>query len=80
MLVRVFHGAARCTRAGAASTWSQELVDGQELLLPVTGQPGPPRKIDRDKINISWTQWNEEQDVTGGFRVAAAEEMKEGAR
>jgi len=69
-LVRVFHGAALCTRPATAPQWSQALVQGQELLVPPTGQPGPPIKIDREKINIDWTQWNEEQDATGGYRVA----------
>ena len=69
-LVRVFHGKAACTRVGAGSQWNQLLVDGQEVLIPATGQPEQPRKIDRDKIRMDWTTWNEEQDVAGGFRVA----------
>jgi len=68
-LVRVFHGKAACTGAGAAQ-WSRMLVEGQELLIPATGQPGPASKIDRDKVNIDWTNWNDEQDAAGGFRVA----------
>jgi hypothetical protein len=46
------------------------LVEGQEIIIPATGQPEPPRKIDRDKINVDWTTWNDEQDAAGGFRVA----------
>ena len=69
-LVRVFHGKAACTGVGTGSQWNHLLVDGQELLIPATGQPGPPHKIDRDKLNIDWTTWNEEQDAAGGFRVA----------
>ena len=69
-LVRVFHGKAACTRVGTGSQWNQLLVEGQELLIPATGQLGPPRKIDRDKIHVDWTTWNEEQDAAGGFRVA----------
>jgi len=68
MLVRVFHGKTACTGVGAAQ-WSRTLVDGQELLIPPTGQPGPSGKIDRDKINVDWTNWNDEQDAAGGFRV-----------
>src|SRR5215468_3868525 len=46
VLVRVFHGKTACTGVGAAQ-WSRTLVDGQELLIPPTGQPGPTGKIDR---------------------------------
>jgi hypothetical protein len=69
-LVRVFHGKAACARVGTGPQWTQMLVNGQELLIAVTGQPGPPRKIDREKINLDWTTWNDEQDAAGGFRVA----------
>ena len=68
-LVRVFHGKAACTRVGTGPQWNRMLVAGQEIIIPATGQPEPPRKIDRDKINIDWTTWNEEQDAAGGFRV-----------
>jgi len=69
-LVRVFHGKAACTRVGTGPQWNQMLVEGQEIIIPATGQPEPPRKIDRDKINVDWTTWNDEQDAAGGFRVA----------
>jgi hypothetical protein len=69
-LVRVFHGKAACTRIGTGPQWNQMVVEGQEIIIPVTGQPEPPRKIDRDKINTDWTTWNDEQDAAGGFRVA----------
>jgi hypothetical protein len=68
-LVRVFHGKAACTGVGAGAQWSQMLVEGQELLIPTAGRPGPPTKIDREKLNLDWTTWNDEQDVAGGFRV-----------
>ena len=69
-LVRVFHGTVACTRPGADPQWSRGLAEGQELIVPATGEPGPPRKIDREKINVDWTKWNEDQDSAGGFRVA----------
>ena len=69
-LVRVFHGKAVCARIGTGPQWNQLLMGGQEILIPAAGQPETPRKIDREKINVDWTTWNEEQDVAGGFRVA----------
>ena len=66
-LVRVYHGAAMCSGPGTERQWSRALGDGQELFVPNGSSPAETRKLDRQKINLDWAKWNEDQDLAGGY-------------
>lgn len=66
VVVRVYHGAAECAGPGGGR-WTRTLGAGQELLVPSAGQPGQLRKLVRDKLDADWAQWNEQQDLAGGY-------------
>lgn len=66
-LVRVFHGVAACSGPGTERQWNRRLGDAQELFVSSDGQPGETRRLDRDKVDLDWTKWNEDQDRAGGY-------------
>ena len=55
------------TGPGTERRWSRALVEGQELLVPSTGLPGPTHTIVPDKAYADWVKWNEDQDLAGGY-------------
>jgi FecR-like protein len=71
-LVRVYHGAAACSGRGT-ERWNRVLGDKQELLVPSDGRPGRTRTLDRDKLDLDWVKWNEDQDLAGGYGGTPAE-------
>jgi hypothetical protein len=67
VLVRVYHGAAECAGGAAESRWKRTLADAQELMVSAEGAPGETRKLNREKLEAAWANWNEEQDLAGGY-------------
>ena len=66
VLVRVYHGGAECAGPGTERRWIRTLADEQEL--SVSGERAPEvRKLQRDKLDVAWVKWNEEQDLAGGY-------------
>lgn len=66
-LVRVFHGTSTCSGPGIGRQWNRRLGDGQELFVSGDGQPAETRRLDRDRVDLDWTKWNEDQDLAGGY-------------
>jgi FecR-like protein len=65
VLVRVYHGAAVAAGTAGGATWERPLKGGEELVVPATGAPGPPRALSRESHEEIWVRWNEEQDAAG---------------
>jgi hypothetical protein len=61
--VAASHGSVTCSGPG----WERALAEGQELLVPPTGAPKPAVKLKRDKRDLDWLKWNEDQDLAGGY-------------
>lgn len=65
LLIQVHHGVAVC--AGPERQWQQTLTAQQQLLVPVSGAPGPPAKLVVDPVEATWVRWNADQDFAGGY-------------
>jgi hypothetical protein len=64
VLVGVYHGSVTCAGAG----WERALGEDQELLVPAAGAPKKEVvKLKRDKRDVEWLKWNEQQDLAGGY-------------
>jgi len=64
VLVGVFHGSLTCAGAG----WERALAQDQELLVPAAGAPAKDvATLKRDKRDLEWIKWNEQQDAAGGY-------------
>jgi len=65
LLVQVHYGSAAC--AGPDRQWERTLTGPQQLLVPASGEPGPPAPVAIDEVEATWVRWNTDQDVAGGY-------------
>lgn len=63
VLVSVYHGTVACAGEG----WQRVLVQDQEVLVPAAGVPKEVTPLKRDKRDVEWVKWNEQQDSAGGY-------------
>ncbi len=47
--------------------WQRALTQDQELLVPPVGPPNEMGKLKREKRDVEWAKWNEQQDRAGGY-------------
>lgn len=66
IVVKVYHGLAESAGRAQEREWTRTVKAGQELVVPPSGPPGPPRDLTRDKQDGPWIKWNEDQDAAGG--------------
>jgi hypothetical protein len=69
VLVGVAHGTVICVGEG----WARALTQDQELLVPAAGMPRGATTLTRGKRDAEWMQWNEQQDLAGGYGARRAE-------
>ena len=69
--VRVFHGGAEVSGPGARREWTRALAADSDLFVPAVGTPAPVRKLEREKLQLDWVKWNEDQDRAGGYAAKA---------
>jgi hypothetical protein len=63
VVVAVYHGGVTVSGEG----WERALTQDQALLVPPVGAPKETGKLKREKRDVEWAKWNEQQDRAGGY-------------
>ena len=63
VLVAVYHGGVMVSGQG----WQRALTQDQTLLVPPVGAPKETGNLKREKRDVEWAKWNEQQDGAGGY-------------
>jgi hypothetical protein len=63
VVVTVYHGGVTVSGEG----WQRALTQDQTLLVPPVGAPKETGKLKREKRDVEWAKWNEQQDRAGGY-------------
>ena len=63
VVVTAYHGAVTVSGEG----WQRTLTQDQQLLVPPVGAPKETGKLKREKRDVEWAKWNEQQDQAGGY-------------
>jgi hypothetical protein len=63
VVVAVYHGGVTVSGEG----WQGALTQDQALLVPPVGAPKETGKLKRERRDVEWAKWNEQQDRAGGY-------------
>lgn len=63
VVVAVYHGGVTVSGEG----WQRPLMQDETLLVPPVGAPKETGKLKREKRDVEWAKWNEQQDRVGGY-------------
>ncbi len=63
VVVAAYHGGVTVAGEG----WERALTQDQALLVPPVGAPKETGKLKREKRDVEWAKWNEQQDRAGGY-------------
>ena len=63
VVVAVYHGGVTVSGEG----WQRALTQDEALLVPPVGAPKETGKLKREKRDVEWAKWNEQQDRVGGY-------------